>query len=112
MAGFLTMSSVMMCPHGGQVTAITTNVRVQAGGDFMVRATDTFIIAGCPFTIPAVVPIPHPCVQVQWVVSSLLNQVMSGPALTEESVGLCLGPDGAPQGTVLINFTQPLVSGE
>jgi hypothetical protein len=31
--------------------------------------------------------------------------------LTEASVGLCLGPDQAPQGTVLVMMTQPQVSG-
>jgi len=110
MAGFLNMSSVMMCVHGGTVQPTTTNTRVQAGGDYMVRASDTFLIVGCPFTLPD--GQPSPCLQVEWVVSSLVNQVMSDPALTEESVGLCIGPEGAPQGTVLISFTQPLVSGE
>lgn len=111
MAGLLTMSSVMMCPHGGQVTPITSNVQVQAGGGFVLRATDTFLIVGCPFAIPAVVPIPHPCIQVQWVVSSLVNEVGSAPVLTQESVGLCIAPDGVPQGPVMIAFTQPQVSG-
>ena len=108
MAGFLTMSSIMMCPHGGQVNATTMNTRTKAGGDYMLRSSDVFLIAGCPFVIGLV---PHPCVRVQWVVPSETTQVMSDFALTEESVGLCLGPDGAPQGTVLINFTQPQVSG-
>ncbi len=108
MAGLLTMSSVMMCPHGGTVTAITTNSRVQAASDFVLRSSDTFLIAGCPFVLGTV---PHPCVQVQWVLTALQSQVTSDFTLTEESVGLCLAPDMAVQGTVLIQFTQPQVSG-
>lgn len=109
MAGLLNISSVMMCPHGGMVSAITTNTRVQATGDFVLRSSDTFLIAGCPFVIGIV---PHPCVQVQWVQPALRSQVISDFTLTEESVGLCVAPDMAVQGTVLILFTQPQVSGQ
>ena len=108
MAGLLNMSSIMMCPHGGMVNAVTTNTRVQAGGDFVLRSSDTFLIAGCPFVLGTV---PHPCVQVQWVQPALSSQVMSDFTLTEESVGLCVAPDMAVQGTVLISFTQSQVSG-
>jgi hypothetical protein len=109
MAGLLNMSSMMMCPHGGTVSAITTNTRVQVASDFALRASDTFLIAGCPFMLG---PTPHPCVQVQWVQPTLHSQVMSDFTLTEESVGLCVAPDMAVQGTVIISFTQPQVSGE
>ena len=108
MAGLLNMSSIMMCPHGGTVNAVTANARVQAGGDFVLRSSDTFLIAGCPFILGTT---PHPCVQVQWVQPALSSQVMSDFTLTEESVGLCVAPDMAVQGTVLISFTQPQVSG-
>jgi hypothetical protein len=109
MSGLLNSSSVMMCPHGGTVQAITTNTRAKAGGDFILRSSDTFIIAGCPFMIG---PSPHPCVQVQWVQPDTRSQVMSDFTLSEASVGLCVAPDQAVQGTVLINFTQPQVSGQ
>ncbi len=71
MPGLLNSSSVLMCPHGGSVSAITTNSRSKAAGDFLLRASDTFIVGGCPLNVA-----------------------------------------GAPHlGTVLINFTQPRVSG-
>jgi len=108
MAGLLNMSSIMMCPHGGTVSAITTNTRVLAAGDFVLRSSDTFLIAGCPFTIGTA---SHPCVQVQWVQPALRSQVISDFTLTEESIGLCVAPDMAVQGTVIILFTQPQVSG-
>lgn len=111
MAQFLTTASVLQCPHGGVVSAITTNIAAQAGGAYIVRSSDTFMIAGCPFTLPVTPPVPHPCMTVQWVTSALMNTVMSDSVLTEESVGMCLADDQTPQGPVMISFTQPQVSG-
>ena len=98
----------MMCPHGGTVQSTTSNARVSAAGDFVLRQSDTFIIAGCPFFIG---PSPHPCVQVQWVVAAAKSQTQSDFNLNEASVGLCVAADQAVQGTVLINSTQPRVAG-
>jgi len=109
MAGLLNTSSVMMCPHGGTVSAITTNTKVNVGGGPAVLSTDTFMIAGCAFVVGVV---PHPCMQVQWVQPDTRSQVSGGFTLSESSVGLCVAADQAVQGTVLINFTQPQVSGE
>jgi len=108
MAGLLNTSSIMMCPHGGTVSAITSNTQVMAAGDPLVRASDTFMIAGCPFVLGIV---PHPCMQVQWVQPDTMSQAVSDFTLSEQSVGLCVAADMAVQGTVLITFTQPSVSG-
>jgi len=108
MPNLLNISSVMMCPHGGTVSAVSQNTKAQAGGGFILRMSDTYIIAGCPFVIGIV---PHPCMQVQWVVGATMVKAAGDFALTVASVGLCLAGDGAPQGTVLINSTQPQVSG-
>jgi hypothetical protein len=108
MPGLLNTSSVMMCPHGGMVQAVTSNTKAKAAGDFLVRSSDTFTIVGCPFILGLV---PHPCVQVQWVLTALQSKAVGDFTLTESSVGLCLAADQAPQGTVLIQFTQPGVAG-
>src|SRR5271157_2717445 len=99
MAGLLNASSTLMCPHGGTVSIVTSNSKVQGGGDFLVLSSDTFLIAGCPFTLG---PAPHPCMQVQWVVPAARSQVQSNSTLTEESVGLCVAADQTPQGPVQI----------
>ena len=109
MAGLLNMSSMLMCPHGGTVSIITSNSRVMVGGDLAVTSSDTFLVAGCPFIIGLV---PHPCVQIQWVQPAARSQVSSDFTLTEDSVGLCIAVDESVQGTVLITFTQPQVAGE
>jgi hypothetical protein len=109
MANLLNMSSILMCPHGGTVSIVTSNTQVMAGGDLLVCASDTFLVAGCPFIVGLV---PNPCIQVQWVQPDADSQVLSDFTLSEDSVGLCIADDGAVQGTALILFTQPQVSGE
>jgi hypothetical protein len=108
MSGFLTTASVMMCPHGGTVQAVSSNTKVLAGGAPVLRSTDTFIIAGCPFLI---VLVPHPCVTVQWV-QPAARSTISDPTLTLASVGLCQAADQAVQGPVIIASTQPSVTGQ
>ena len=110
MPALLTTASVLMCPHGGTVQIISTNTRVTAGGDYLALSSDTFMIAGCPFVLPSTQP--SPCMQVQWVQTAQECQTMGNFNLTEASVGLCLAATQAPQGTVLINSTQPRVAGE
>ena len=110
MAALLTSSSVLMCPHGGTVSAVTSNAQVKAGGDFVLRQSDTFLVSGCPFVIPP--STPQPCLQVQWVQAAVQTQVLNDFVLTEDSVGMCVSAEQAVQGTVLINSTQPQVSGQ
>jgi hypothetical protein len=74
-----------------------------------VRPSDTFTIAGCPFTLPS--GTPHPCMTVQWVKSTLRCKAAGDFALAQDSIGMCLAADQAPQGTVLIQSTQPRASG-
>jgi hypothetical protein len=109
MANLLNHSSVMMCPHGGSVTTITTNTQVKAAGDFVLRSSDTFIVAGCPFFLGLVY---HPCVQVQWVQPDARSKVIGDFTLSEQSLGFCVAADQAVQGPVQIVFTQPRVSGQ
>ncbi len=108
MANFLTTSSVLMCPHGGSVQIIGTNMRAKAS-DPLATASDTFIVAGCPFVIGTA---PHPCVKVQWIVSSSRCKAGGNPLLTQQSVGMCVAGDQAPQGTVQVVSTQSKVSGQ
>lgn len=109
MSQLLTTASMLLCPHGGSVSAMTSNRRTSAGGAAIVRATDTFTIAGCPFTLPSVGW--HPCVTVQWVQTARASRVLGGQTLTDASLGWCKAADGAVQGTVQITFAQPRVSG-
>ena len=97
----------MMCPHGGQVQAVSSNTRAKAGAAIL-RSSDTFTIAGCAFSTPAG---PHPCVTVQWVKANVRSKAAGDYMLASDSVGLCQAGDQAPQGTVTVSNTQAKVSG-
>jgi hypothetical protein len=105
---FLTTTSSLSCPHGGTVTCSTTNSRVRADGQFVLRWTDQFTVGGCSFTLGTT---PHPCVRVQWDVKAMHHESQGDLSLTEESVGLCLAADGGTQGIVEISSTQGRASG-
>jgi hypothetical protein len=105
---FLTTASVLQCPHLGTVTATTSNTKLKADGAYVLRATDTFVIAGCTFMKGSN---PNPCVKVQWVVHAMLTQADGAPALTRDSVGLCLDGTSAPQGTVVMLSVQGKAGG-
>ena len=109
MAHLLNESAQMTCPHGGQVQATTSNAKVKADGGFVLRSTDTFTIAGCSLNIASA---PHPCTQVQWVKSALKSKADGDFCLAEDSVGLCVAGDMAPQGTVQVSSTQSKVGGQ
>ena len=100
---FLTMTTSMSCPHGGTVTASTSNTKVKADGQFVLRSTDTFTIGGCPYMRGTQ---PNPCVRVQWDVHAERHTSDGDPSLTRDSVGLCLDGSGGTQGTAVISSTQ------
>lgn len=106
----LNITATLQCPHGGTVQIVSANTRVKAAGAPLALATDTFVVAGCSFQIPAVVPIPSPCVTVQWIVPDVRGKVNSTPTLSLTSVGLCLSAAQVPQGPVVVVSTQPRVS--
>jgi hypothetical protein len=89
------------------VLASPASSRAQAGSPIL-RASDSFTVAGCSFNVAGV---PQPCVSISWLGTATRVKHGGDFALTEASTGLCLGPTQAPQGTVLINSTQPSVSG-
>jgi hypothetical protein len=106
MAPLLTTGSQMMCPHGGTVSAVSSNTRAKAT-DPILRSSDTFTIAGCPFTAG---PNPHPCVSVSWSQPASNAKADGDFALTAQSTGLCEAADKAAQGTVMIVSTQSKVT--
>ena len=108
MPALLTAASVIMCPHGGMVSASPASSNVTAAAPVLAQG-DSFTIAGCTFNISGA---PHPCVSVQWVVTETRLKKSGAMALDASSVGLCLAADQTPQGSVIINSTQALVSGQ
>ncbi|MGH2354065.1 MAG: hypothetical protein ACRDJN_20865 [Chloroflexota bacterium] len=105
----LQVGATAMCPHGGQVSIISSNTRVLLGGQPAATLNDTYPIAGCPFTVPG--PKPQPCVKVQWIVPALRVLVNRQPAILQTSTGLCLSAEQIPQGPPNVVVTQVRVKG-
>lgn len=103
----LHVGATAICPHGGQVSAITSNARVSVSGQMVVTVVDTFLIAGCVFN-PG---IPQPCITVKWVVPASRVFVNGQPVLLANSVGLCLNAEQAPQGPPTVIVSQLRVKG-
>jgi hypothetical protein len=97
-----------ICPHGGQVSEITSNSQVFVSGQPVVTAEDEFLVAGCPFTVPSG---PQPCLEVQWIVPAERVTINGAPAILLDSVGLCLNAEQAPQGPPTVVSTQTRVTG-
>jgi hypothetical protein len=111
MPNTLTTASTLQCPHGGTVSIVSSNTRVQADGAAMALATDTFTISGCPFQIPVGPGTkPSPCIKVQWVLTDLRTTVGQQQTLSTASAGLCLSAEQIPQGPVTIAMSQTKVS--
>lgn len=107
-APILQLGCTIQCPHGGMASVINTNTRVKVGGNYALLATDTYTIAGCPFTMGTS---PHPCVTIQWTAPAQRVKVNGKPVLLQTSVGLCKAADGLVQGTALISGVQTRVKG-
>lgn len=110
-AALLTTASQLKCPHGGTVSIVSTNTRTMAGAA-LALATDTFTIAGCPYQMPVGTgSVPHPCVKVEWTKTNEKTTVFGVSTLAEDSAGICLAADQAPQGPVSVVNTQAKASG-
>lgn len=109
MPGFLFhVAASAICPHGGQVSTITTNGRVLASGQPVATLGDQFLVAGCAFNVSGVL---HPCVKVQWLAPAARVLVGGQPAILQTSSGLCQAADQAPQGAPLVIATQARATG-
>lgn len=109
MVGFvLHVGASAICPHAGQISAITTNTRVLVSGQPVVTQPDTFTVVGCPFSTPAG---PHPCVITKWIVPATRVLVNRKPVILQNSVGICQSADQAPQGPPSVIATQVRVKG-
>ncbi len=103
------VNATAMCPHAGQVQVIPSNTRVMVGGMPVATMGDTYLVAGCPFTIPP--GKPQPCIKVQWLVPATRVMVNGQPVILQTSSGLCLSPEQIPQGPPQVVVTQTRVTG-
>jgi len=97
MAGFdlMTISSVVMCAHGGKVTLTMINPRVKTMGQMTLTAPCPCVIAGCAFPPPPVAN--GPCVTAVWsmgavrVKSNGMPLLLQNPAHASATVTITSG---------------------
>jgi hypothetical protein len=113
MSGFLiTTAASIICTHGAQVSIVSSNTRVKAGGAFVATVSDTCTVSGCPFQIPVGPGTkPQPCVTVRWIVPAVRVRVGGQPVLLQTSSGLCQSAEQIPQGPPTVVSTQMRVKG-
>jgi len=102
--------ATIICPHGGQATAIPTATRVALGGKPPLLVNDAMVIAGCPFVIPPATP--SPCLRIQWLMPSTRVSVQGSPVLVSSSVGMCFSAQGIPQGQAIVTGYQTRVQAQ
>lgn len=98
-----------ICPHGGQVTVISSNTRVLVSGMPVATLGDQYVVAGCAFTVPP--GKPQPCVKALWLVPAVRVLINGQPAILQTSTGLCQSVEQIPQGPPTIVATQTRVIG-
>ena len=97
-----------MCPHGGQITTTSANVRVLVSGQPVATVSDVSLIAGCAFNVSSK---PQPCIKVQWLGPAMRVLVGGQPALLQTSPGLCMSAEQIPQGPPMVVAGQMRVMG-
>jgi len=108
-APLVAVGASAICPHAGTVSIVSADTRVLLGGQPAATATDQFLIAACPFTLPSTTP--HPCMTVRWVAPAARVRINGQPAVLQTSTGLCHAADQAPQGPPTVIATQVRVIG-
>src|SRR6185436_14116160 len=98
------VGAAAICPHGGQVTVISSNARVLVSGMPVATLADQYVVAGCVFTVG---PKPQPCIKAQWLVPAVRVLINGQPAILQTSTGLALSAEQIPQGPPTIVSTQP-----
>ena len=88
----LTVSSTVMCAHGGTATPTAPNPRVLVDGQPTVTMTAPYVIAGCPFNVSGS---PVPCVTANWTVAATRVASNGQPVVLMDSQAVCV-PNGTP----------------
>lgn len=95
----LTQSATVLCMHGGQAQPTVPLPRVRLSGAMAIGQTTTYVVAGCPFTVPG--PAPSPCLSATWAAVALRVRSGGVPLVLQDSRAVC-----APNGTGLL-ITSP-----
>ena len=105
----LHVGAIVQCPHQVPAQMIAASPRVKVGGQPVLVVNDTFIIAGCPFTVG---PKYQGCVKIQWLVTALRVKAGGQSVVLQNSIGLCQSGDQIPNGPPSVTTVQMRAKGE
>jgi hypothetical protein len=97
----LHFGAVVLCAHGGQAVPTAPVPRVLVSAQPVATIVAPYVVAGCPFVLPA----PGPCVTGQWVIGAVRVLALGQPVAIQGGVAVCV-PTGTP---LLPTVVQPRV---
>ena len=102
-APILHVGAMVQCPHQIPAQLIAASARVKVGGQPVLVVNDTFIIAGCPFTVGTKY---QGCVKITWIVPA--TRVKVGGQVAADAVGADdhQGADAVDHGALKLLFGQ------
>jgi uncharacterized Zn-binding protein involved in type VI secretion len=99
----LHLSATIKCPHGGQVSSITSNTKLFVAGQPVLTQSDTFNVSGCLFTVGNKA---QPCVTLKWFTGARHLLINGQPVILQDSSGICQSVEQIPQGPPNVVATQ------
>ncbi|TDC24601.1 hypothetical protein E1265_09310 [Streptomyces sp. 8K308] len=99
----LTTASTVVCPHGGQATALPAQSRVLVAGAPAATEADLYTVVGCTLTVGGK---PQPCTTIRWTGPSGRIRINGSPALLQSSTGQCHSAEQVPQGPPNVTVVQ------
>ena len=107
-APILHVGATVQCPHMVPAQLIAASARVKVGGQPVLVVNDTFIIAGCPFTVGTKY---QGCVKITWIVPATRVKVGGQFTLLQNSTGLCQSAEQIPNGPPSVTVVQMRAKG-
>ncbi len=104
----LHVGALVQCPHQIPAQMIAASTRVKVGGQPVLVVNDTFLIAGCPFTVG---PKYQGCVKILWVVPAMRVKAGGQFVLLKDSTGICQSAEQIPNGPPSVMVVQMRAKG-
>ncbi len=104
----LHVGAIVQCPHQIPAQMIAASARVKVGGQPVLVVNDTFIIAGCPFSVSGKY---QGCVKILWVAPATRVKAGGRFVVLQNSTGICQSADPIANGPPSVNVVQMRAKG-
>jgi uncharacterized Zn-binding protein involved in type VI secretion len=101
--GFVASTDLnIKCPHMGDISVTSRNLKVLINGNSVLSEGDLFIVSSCP---------RNECIKVVWINPSSKVRINGQKVILRESDSMCLNAGQSPQGPSRILAIQNHVTG-